>query len=308
MFAEINLEGPVDAKRVRSALADGFFLVPHTISESLLDEAYGMLEEFFRLPAEQKTECRVPGSHGQSGYVPPLVETAELSQAPDWKELFHWGVALPEHHPLHADYPHRYPAPLMPDHVVPGIGKALGELHTQMKDFQIQVTSVLGQALGVAPEYFAEMLEDGPVTNRAAWYPPMESAPSQGHVWAVEHKDFDLITALPRATAPGLEVRDVEGQWHRLSAPQGYAVVNVGMVLERLTGGLARAAVHRVVADPEQVGPRLSIVQFCHPTPWTVLTPLEIPGVEDRPQRFPTLTADALFRRTMYRINRFDTE
>ena len=28
-----------------------------------------------------------------------------------------------------------------------------------------------------------------------------------GHVWAAEHGDINLITALPRATAPGLQVK-----------------------------------------------------------------------------------------------------
>ncbi|HEX5567249.1 MAG TPA: 2-oxoglutarate and iron-dependent oxygenase domain-containing protein [Streptomyces sp.] len=309
MLHEIDVDGRTDSVTVKSALRDGFFLVRNSVPESLLDEAYHLLEEFFTLPLEAKKAARVQGSNGQSGYTPPLVETAEKSgETPDWKELFHWGAALPAGHPLRARYPARYPDPHMPDDLVPGIGKVLSELHTRMKAFQVGVVGVIGQALGVHPGYFEEMLEDGPVVNRAAWYPPMEGAPSREHVWAVEHQDFDLITALPRATAPGLQVLHHEGEWLAVDAPEGYAVVNVGMVLERLTDGLARAAVHRVVASPDQSGGRLSIVQFCHPTPWTVLSPLRLPGSEGTPQRFPTLTADALFERTMYRINRLDTQ
>jgi hypothetical protein len=56
-----------------------------------------------------------------------------------------------------------------------------------------------------------------------------------------------------------------------------------------------------VVATAGQTGGRLSIVQFCHPAPWTVLTPLA-----GSPPRYPTLTADDLFQRTMYRINRLE--
>ncbi|GHJ36891.1 isopenicillin N synthase family oxygenase [Streptomyces sp. TS71-3] len=309
MLQEIDIQGKAGTSAVLQALRDGFFLVRNTVPERLLDDAYGLLEEFFTLPAEDKLRCRVPGSNGQSGYTPPLVETAEKGTAPDWKELFHWGAPLPAAHPLRVRYPARYPDPRMPDDLVPGIGKVLTELHTRMKAFQVHVVGVLGEALHVHPEYFAEMLDDGPVVNRAAWYIPMENAPSEQHIWAVEHKDFDLITALPRATAPGLQVLHQDGEWLSVDAPEGYAVVNVGMVLERLTDGLARAAVHRVVADPQQSGGRLSIVQFCHPTPWSVLTPLTLPGIRDgAPQRFPTLTADAVFQRTMYRINRLDAQ
>jgi isopenicillin N synthase-like dioxygenase len=68
----------------------------------------------------------------------------------------------------------------------------------------------------------------------------MASAPSQGHVWAVEHQDFDLITAMPPATADGLEVL-LDGDWQPATPPDGYAIVLAGMALERLTSGLLPA-------------------------------------------------------------------
>lgn len=119
-----------------------------------------------------------------------------------------------------------------------------------MLRFQHDVVRTLADALGAHPDYFTDLLEDGPVVNRATWYPPMAEAPTDRHVWAVEHQDFDLITMLPRATSAGLEVL-VDGEWLKVEAPPGHAVVNVGMVLDRLTNGLARAAVHRVVAPPD---------------------------------------------------------
>lgn len=307
MLEEIRINAPEDSAHIRKALHDGFFLVRNPVPEILLDETYAALEEFFRRPTEEKVACGVPGSNGQSGYTPPLVETAEKATAPDWKELFHWGAALPHSHPLRTRFPDRYPEPFMPDHLVPGIGAALTALHQRMLHFQFDVVKAISYALHVHSDYFTDMLQDGPVVNRATWYPPMDQAPSPDHIWAVEHQDFDLITALPRATSAGLQVLK-DGDWHNVDVPEGYAVVNVGMVLDRLTNGLARAAVHRVVAAPEQRGGRLSIVQFCHPAPWTVLTPLRIPGQENTPQRFSTLTAEDLFRRTMYRINRLDDQ
>ena len=306
MLTTIEITGSPDRARVREALREGFFLVRNPTPPSLLDDAYDMLTALFSLPAEDKARCVVPGSNGQSGYTPPGVETAEKSRVPDWKELFHWGTRLPEGHPLLRRYPSRYPEPFFPDDLVPGIGKLLPELHSRMFAFQHDVVAALAEALGAAPSYFTDMLQDGPVVNRATWYPPMEQALSPGQVWAVEHQDFDLITALPRATASGLQVLRENGDWLDVEAPDDHAVINVGMVLERLTNGFARAAVHRVVAAPEQRGGRLSIVQFCHPAPWTVLTPLRGEDIDDVP-RYATLTADDVFQRTMYRINRLET-
>lgn len=290
---------------VREALRDGVFLVRHPISDVLLDEAYGLLGTFFGLPREAKLAWRVPGSNGQTGYTPAMVETAERSRRPDWKELFHWGRPLQAGHPLRARYPTRYPDPVLPDALVPGIGAALTRLHEAMVEFQLSTTDTVAEALGLDSQYFREMLEDGPVVNRAAWYPPITDAPSGDYVWAVEHQDFDLITALPRATSQGLEVQ-VDGRWLPVTPPDGYAVMVAGMVLERLTGGAVPAVFHRVVAGPGQQTARLSIVQFCHPTPWTVLTPIDVPMTMRTTRRFPTLTAGDLFDRTMYRINRLD--
>ena len=45
-------------------------------------------------------------------------------------------------------------------------------------------------------------------------------------------------------------------------------------MLERLTNGQIPIGWHRVVAAPGYTGERYSVVQFCHPTPWTILAPL----------------------------------
>ena len=125
-----------------------------------------------------------------------------------------------------------------------------------MAEFQLCVTDLIAEALEIGPGFFREMLSDGPIVNRAAWYPPIAQAPTEGHVWAVEHQDFDLITALPRATSAGLEVL-AGGEWHRLTPPEGYAVMVTGMVLERLTGGAVPAGFHRVAAVDGQQEARL---------------------------------------------------
>ncbi|GGR04658.1 isopenicillin N synthase family oxygenase [Streptomyces pilosus] len=302
MLKEIDLERPGGRQHLRGALRDGFFLVRDTVPESLLDEAYAFLRAFFALPPDAKATCRVAGGNGQAGYTPPLPQRTGKDPAPDWQELFHWQAPLPARHPLRLRYPARYPDPYFPDHLVPGIGSALRELHTRLLRFQHDVVRTLAGALGAHPDYFTDMLQDGPAVNRATWHPPMDQAPSQRQVWTVEHQDVDLITALPRATAPGLEVL-LDGEWLPVEAPSGYTVVHVGTALDRLTNGFARAAVHRVMAQPGQSGGRLSLAQFCHPTPWTALTPLPVPDTDPSPHRFATLTADELVQRSTYRTH-----
>ena len=83
----------------------------------------------------------------------------------------------------------------------------------------------------------------------------MPEAPSgEAHVWAGEHADINLITALPRATAAGLQVKTDDG-WLDAVAPHGSVIINTGMMLEVLSNGVIPPGIHRVVADgisPEQ--------------------------------------------------------
>ena len=82
------------------SLATGFVYVRHDLSEDLLDDAYGRLAAFFSLPQDRKDRCTVPGSNGQTGYTGLLVETAAVSDVPDFKEMLNWSAPVPGGHPL----------------------------------------------------------------------------------------------------------------------------------------------------------------------------------------------------------------
>src|SRR3546814_15194138 len=113
------------------------------------------------------------------------------------------------------------------------------------------------------------MLPNGSTLPRAIRYPPMPEAPdADTHVWAGAHADINLITALPRATAPGLQVLTDDG-WIDAVAPEGKVIINTWMMLEVISNGGIPPGMHLVVADPTFTGERSSVVQFCHPTPLT---------------------------------------
>jgi len=130
----------------------------------------------------------------------------------------------------------------------------------------------------------------------------MDGAPGDGHVWAGAHGDINLITALPRATAPGLQVK-VDGDWVDAAPPDGAVIINTGIMLERLTNGVIPIGWHRVVAHPDFSGERYSVVQFCHPRPWTVLSPVPSCCTTDRPQRYSAITAADALDEVIFEIN-----
>jgi isopenicillin N synthase-like dioxygenase len=287
---------------VMRSLRTGFVYTSHDLLEDLLDQAYKMLAEFFACPTEVKQGFVAPGSHGQTGYTGVLVETAASSDVPDWKEMLNWGREAPPGHPLRTQYPHRYGPQVLPEAAVPGITEVLNTFHDQIVDLQRRFLRVIAVGLGCHEEFFEVMLHHGPHLTRAIHYPAMDLAPSEQHVWAGEHGDINLITALPRATAQGLQVK-TDGGWIDAVAPEGEVIINTGMMLEQLSNGTIPTGVHRVVALPDQSGDRYSVVQFCHPTPWSILTPVPSCISPEHPQRFGSIAAGDRLDEVLWEIN-----
>ncbi len=287
---------------VTRSLATGFVYTHHDVSEDLIDTAYGMLATFFELEQEVKQEFTVPGANGQTGYTGLLVETAANSDQPDWKEMLNWSTPIAAGHPLRRDFATAYPEQMLPESAVPGITDVLYRFHDAIADLQRRFLRVIAEGIGCHETFFDDMVKDGPTLTRAIRYPPMGEVPEDGHVWAGAHGDINLITALPRATAPGLQVM-VDDEWVDAVAPEGQVIINTGIMLERLTNGAIPIGWHRVVAAPGYEGERYSVVQFCHPRPWTVLAPVSTCCTPERPQRFSAITAANALAEVLYEIN-----
>jgi isopenicillin N synthase-like dioxygenase len=304
----LAFEGGTAAERaavvdgVCRSLETGFVYTSHDIPESFLDQAYEQLAQFFALSPETKARSLRPESNGQSGYTGLLVETAAGSEKPDWKEMFNWGRSVDPAHPLRRLFPMQYHDDLYPEAEVPGITATLVTLNDRLLDLQRRFLRIVAVGLGIDERFFDDLLMDGATLNRAIRYPPMSEAGDRAHVWADAHADINIITALPRASAPGLQVRTEDG-WVDARPPDGSVILNTGIMLERLTNGLIPSGWHRVVADPTFSGERYSVVQFCHPAPWMVLSPLSACITPERPQRFGGIRAGDLLERVLWDIN-----
>lgn len=288
---------------VMRSLATGFVYTSHDLPTGLIDDAYGMLQAFFTMAPEVKQRFVAPGANGQTGYTGLLVETAAIADKPDWKEMLNWSRPIPAGHPLRRKYPGSYPDQVLPEAAVPGITEVLSTFHERVHDVQRRFLRIVAVGVGAHEDLFEEMLDFGPTLTRAIHYPPMDLSPGEGHVWAAEHADINLVTALPRATTRGLQVKLADGSWVDAFAPDGQVIMNTGLMLERLTNGRLPAGIHRVVAEEGQSGDRYSVVQFCHPTSSTILAPLPSCCGPDTPQRFSAVSAGDALDDVIWRIN-----
>ncbi|KAM0788880.1 hypothetical protein ACM66B_002964 [Microbotryomycetes sp. NB124-2] len=102
-----------------------------------------------------------------------------------------------------------------------------------------------------------------------------EDAKAEG-TWLRGHSDASALTFITSQPMASLQFRDyADGQWKYVGHRPGALVVNIGDRLEFLTGGYAKATIHKVVTPPkDQRGRRrLGLIYFCDIKPNVFIDP-----------------------------------
>lgn len=224
----------------------------HSISHQLIDQTYQNWREFFNSDNKFQYLHQKPA---QDGYFPFRTERAKDRGVSDLKEFYHfypWGRIPPETKDI--SFLMRDSLTRLATELLQWIEKFLPE----------QVARNLSIPLN-------RMIESSSNTLlRILHYPPLESDPAEETaVRAAPHEDINLITLLPAATAPGLEVLSMSGEWHAIACDPGNIVVNVGDMLQMCTQHYYRSTTHRVTnpSDGKENISRYSMPLFLHPRP-----------------------------------------
>ena len=244
------------AKFAKSFRETGFAIIKdHNISSDEIDQMYGVWTDFFASDEGPNFAVKPGESAGYFGYKS---ENAKGSANKDLKEFFH-----------------AYQNKMLPN---------ITEKET--REFQeklIKMGSTLLRWLDQESEghvSFSEPLEnmiDGSDMNllRIIHYPPLPDNVEPGEVRAAAHEDINLITLLVTGTEPGLQAKDVNGNWHDVPCKPGYITVNSGDMLSMASKGHYPSTPHRVVNPPKQENrSRYSMPLFVHPRPDVLLDKL----------------------------------
>ncbi len=260
----VSHRNPDAARTFTESLRETGFgvLTQHPIEASLVRGVFDDWKEFFA--GEAKHAYRFDPAK-QAGYFPFRTENAKNSQVKDLKEFFHL-----------------YPWNELPR----GMSGRTRELFDRL-------TALSSELLGWIEDHspadirrhysmpLRQMIEDSKeILLRPIHYPPLTGGEEVGAIRAAAHEDINLITLLPAATAPGLQVLDTRGQWHDVPCDPGSIVVNVGDMLQLASNQWFPSTTHRVVnpAGPEARLPRYSMPLFLHPRPEVLLSPQTTAG------------------------------
>jgi isopenicillin N synthase-like dioxygenase len=98
----------------------------------------------------------------------------------------------------------------------------------------------------------SNLLGSGEGVMRILHYPPIDSSHSlSGAVRSAPHEDLSIMTIIPRATRPGLQVKNHRGQWIDVLVPENAAIINSGDTLSYVTNGMIPSTTHQVI-NPEE--------------------------------------------------------
>lgn len=247
----IDYRSPNAAREFTDSLRETGFAVlsNHPIAPELIKNTYKEWGDFFA--SEEKFQFTFDPKK-QSGYFPFRTEQAKDYSKKDLKEFFHF-----------------YPWSDLPQ----GASTYTPELYRSM--FRLG-TELLGWIEQNTPDEIrkrfsmplGQMIEGSQETLlRPIHYPPLTGAEEEGAVRAAAHEDINLITLLPAGTAPGLQAKDLQGNWHEVSCDIGTIVINSGDMLKMASSEYYPSTTHRVV-NPRGEGarlPRYSMPLFLHP-------------------------------------------
>ncbi|KAI8000756.1 Codeine O-demethylase [Camellia lanceoleosa] len=224
-----------------------FQLVNHGVSPLLVEKVKYEIEEFYKLPLEEKMKYKIqPGDVEGYGQTLLMQDDEKL----DWADRFYMVI-----NPVH-----RRKA-----HLLPQFPSSLREtLESYISELQKLATTVFGlmaKALKIDKGEMEEMFDGGVQSVRMSYYPP---CPQPEMVMGLRpHSDATCITILLQVNGvEGFQVKK-DGIWIPVNFLPDAFVVNVGDTLEILSNGLYNSIEHRATVN--SVNERISIAMFFNP-------------------------------------------
>ncbi|WP_234496847.1 isopenicillin N synthase family dioxygenase [Vibrio maritimus] len=255
----VDYQAPDAAEQFVTSLRETGFgvLKNHPIPQELVESIYENWYQFFMSQDKDDYQFNV---ETQDGYFPPSVsEVAKGHTVKDIKEYFHvypWGQIPPE----------------LKEQILDYYEKANSFAQELLGWVEAHAPAEVQEKFSIA---LSEMINGSEKTLlRVLHYPPMTGEEEPGAIRAAAHEDINLLTVLPAANEPGLQVLSKEGDWLDVPCDFGNLIINIGDMLQEASGGYFPSTTHRVInpTGAKQETSRISLPLFLHPNPEVVLS------------------------------------
>lgn len=255
----VDYSAPDAAHKFTQSLHETGFgvLKNHPIPQDLVERIYATWLDFFN-GSDKQAFAFDPAT--QDGWFSTAIsETAKGFAQKDLKEYFHiypWGRIPPQ-------------------------------LRDDALDYYQRANALASELLGWVERYtppdiaqhysepLSKMIEGSRHTLlRVLRYPPLTGQEPPGAVRAAAHGDINLLTILPAANEPGLQVKGSDGLWRDVPCDFGTLAINIGDMLEEASQGYYPSTLHHVLNPTGESAQRsrVSLPLFLHPRNDVVLS------------------------------------
>ena len=136
----------------------------------------------------------------------------------------------------------------LPDEVLPGHRELVLAWFRELRALADRLLRLLSEGLGLAPDHLSNYFGDEPMSlTKLISYPPTPL----GGAGVNAHHDTGFLTVLAAGTTPGLQVENTDGEWIDVPVVPDSFVINLGEIMQAITGNYFVATPHRVItAEP----------------------------------------------------------
>lgn len=247
-----------DAEFVQSLKDTGFgVLKNHPIPESTVNAIYQSWVGFFT--GDEKEQFLFDAKKFDGFFPTTMAETAKGHTVRDLKEYYHF-----------------YPWGRCPDALKQELdsyySQAVNLASTLLNWVENNTPKEVSQGFS---EPLSSMIQGSDQSLlRVLHYPPLPEDVDPSAIRASAHEDINLLTILPAANEPGLQVQKRDGSWLDVPCDFGNLIINVGDMLQEASGSYFPSTTHRVI-NPEGSNARksrISLPLFLHPRPDVTLS------------------------------------
>lgn len=250
------------SKTVLEEIREAYTTVGFAVFTNCLSEAdsqtmiywFQQMKSFFQLQLEIKKKYSYQAENNL-GYSIMGAENVDPTAPKDMKESFNYNNT-------------RMPDSLWPTEV--GIRKTALQTIDIADDLTLRILSKFDTILNCGTT-LVDAHQEPYNTTRVIHYPAYTGELEEKQMRIGEHSDYGTITLLWQINdVPGLEVQDLEGNWHPVPYAEDGVVCNIGDLLQRWTNNYFVSTKHRVVNSHIHI-PRYSMPHFVDPTPGTIV-------------------------------------
>jgi isopenicillin N synthase-like dioxygenase len=248
----------------------GFFrLVDHGVDRSFLHDYFAALRAFFALPEADKARIDKLNSPWFRGWERVGAELTD-NRVDHREQVDVWSELDPQPADVEPAYLRLEGPNQWPDHdIAPDFRQLVERFQRKMGAIADQLMAAMSIGLGLPADHLHRHFGERRMSLvKLIHYPPTPA----GEAGVNGHHDAGFLTLLWQHGVPGLQVQNPDGEWIDVPADGDAIVVNLGEMLQSMTGNYFVATMHRVITAQE----RYSSGYFHGPGLATSLAPLDL--------------------------------